>query len=41
MIVRMRRVTILCAQPDQEAALQALRDLGVLHVTHVRGPEGT
>ncbi len=40
MIVPMKRVTILCAQPDREAALQALRELGVLHVTHVRGPEG-
>ena len=40
MIVRMKRLTILCALADRDAALHGLRELGVLHVTHVRGPEG-
>lgn len=40
MIVPMQKVTVLCLEADRQSSLLALRDLGVLHVTHVQTPEG-
>ncbi len=40
MIVKMNKVSILCLDADREAALRELRDLGVLHLTHIRPPAG-
>jgi len=40
MIVRMKRLTLLCLTSDREEALDALRELGVVHVTDRRPPAG-
>jgi len=40
MIVRMKRLTLLCLAADRDAALEALRDLGVVHVTDRQPPAG-
>ncbi len=40
MIVKMQKVTLLCVASGQERTLEALRELGVVHLTHVRRPEG-
>lgn len=40
MIVPMNKVTILCLTGDRPAMLDALRDIGVLHVVPVQAPEG-
>ncbi len=40
MIVPMQRVTLLCVAPARDATLLALRELGVLHLTPIRPPEG-
>ncbi len=40
MIVKMNKVSVLCLDADREAALRELRDLGVLHLTHIRPPAG-
>ncbi len=40
MIVPMQKVTILCLESDTETTLEALRDLGVLHVTPCTAPTG-
>lgn len=40
MIVPMQRITVLCLAQDRESTLNRLRELGVLHVTHVLPPEG-
>ena len=40
MIVRMKKVTILCTAGSRGETLDVLRDLGVLHVEHVRPPAG-
>ncbi len=40
MIVPMQRVTLLCLASDREATLDALRELGVMHLEPVRPPEG-
>lgn len=39
MIVPMKHVTLLCLLPEQEAALHALRELGVVHVQPVVTPD--
>ncbi len=39
MIVPMKRVTVLCLDSAREATLEHLRELGVLHLEHVRPPE--
>ncbi len=39
MIVPMKHVTVLCLLPDQEAALDALREMSVVHVTPVVTPD--
>lgn len=39
MIVPMKHVTLLCLLPEQEATLNVLRDLGVVHVTPVVTPD--
>lgn len=39
MIVPMKRVTVLCLESAREATLEHLRELGVLHLEHVRPPE--
>jgi V/A-type H+-transporting ATPase subunit I len=41
MIVRMQKLTLLCLAADQDRTLEALRDLGVVHLTHVKRPEGS
>ena len=40
MIVRMKRLTLLCLTPDRDEALDALRGLGVVHVADRRPPAG-
>ena len=40
MIVKMKRLTLLCLATDRDAALESLRELGVVHVADVRPPEG-
>ena len=40
MIVKMKKVTLLCLSDDRQATLHALRDLGVLHLTSVKAPGG-
>lgn len=40
MIVRMKRLTLLCLTSDRDAALDELRTLGVVHVTDRREPSG-
>ena len=40
MIVPMKRLTLLCLQKDREAALEALAELSVVHVTPVKPPAG-
>jgi len=39
-IVPMRKITLLCTAADQERSLEALRDLGVLHLAHLNPPVG-
>ena len=41
MIVRMKKVTLLCLAHDRAATLEALRGLGVLHVKPVVVPSGS
>jgi len=40
MIVKMRKLTLLCTPAEQEKTLEKLRELGVLHVEHVKPPAG-
>jgi V/A-type H+-transporting ATPase subunit I len=40
MIVKMKKLTLLCTSAQQEQTLNKLRDLKVLHVQHVKAPEG-
>ncbi len=40
MIVPMQKLTVLCLAGDRERSLEALRDLGVLHLVHIKRPEG-
>ncbi len=40
MIVKMKKLTLLCTQAQQEETLKKLRDLKVVHVRHVQAPEG-
>jgi len=40
MIVPMKKVTVLCVERDRDRTLEKLRELGVLHLHHVRTPEG-
>ena len=40
MIVKMKKMTLLCTHAQQEQTLKKLRDLEVVHVKHVRAPEG-
>jgi len=40
MIVRMKKLTLLCTRSSQEETLDALRDLGAIHLQHVATPEG-
>ena len=41
MIVRMKKLTLLCLASDRERTLERLRELGALHIEHVREPAGT
>lgn len=40
MITPMKKVTILCMDSEKQATLEALRSLGILHVTPLRTPSG-
>lgn len=40
MIVKMKKLTLLCTRSSQEKTLAALRDLGVVHLQHIQPPEG-
>jgi V/A-type H+-transporting ATPase subunit I len=40
MIVKMKKLTLLCTRASREATLAALRDLGVVHLQPVQPPEG-
>ncbi|MBN2686340.1 MAG: hypothetical protein JXR40_13750 [Pontiellaceae bacterium] len=41
MIVKMKKLTLLCTASQQEETLKKLRDLQVVHIKHVRAPEGS
>ncbi|WP_372846339.1 V-type ATP synthase subunit I [Pontiella sp.] len=40
MIVKMKKLTLLCTKAQQEQTLEKLRDLKVVHVQHVQAPDG-
>ncbi len=40
MIVKMKKLTLLCTRASQEKTLAVLRDLGVVHLQHIQPPEG-
>lgn len=40
MIVKMKKLTLLCTRSSREKTLAALRDLGTVHLQHVQPPEG-
>ncbi len=40
MIVKMKKLTLLCTRSSREQTLESLRDMGVLHLQHVAPPEG-
>ncbi|MDF7799147.1 hypothetical protein P4C99_06705 [Pontiellaceae bacterium B1224] len=40
MIVKMKKLTLLCTRAQQEQTLNKLRELKVVHVQHVKAPEG-
>jgi V/A-type H+/Na+-transporting ATPase subunit I len=40
MIVRMKKLTLLCTVATKQQTLEKLRELGVLHVQHVQTPQG-
>ena len=40
MIVKMKKLTLLCTPAQRERTLETLRDLKVVHVEHVKAPEG-
>lgn len=40
MIVKMKKLTLLCTRSSQEKTLSVLRDLGVVHLQHIQPPEG-
>ena len=40
MIVKMKKMTLLCTPAQQEQTLKKLRDLEVVHVEHILAPEG-
>jgi len=40
MIVKMKRLTLLCLATDRDAALESLREVGVVHVADRRPPAG-
>ena len=41
MIVKMKKLTLLCTPAQQEQTLKKLRNLKVVHVEHVQAPEGS
>jgi len=41
MIVKMKKLTILCLEDDKDATLERLRELGAVHLLPVTPPEGT
>lgn len=41
MIVKMKKMTLLCTPSRQEETLKKLRDLEVVHVKHVQPPQGS
>ena len=41
MIVKMKKLTLLCTPAQQEQTLKKLRDLQVVHIEHVQAPEGS
>lgn len=40
MIVKMKKLTLLCTRDSREETLAALRDLGAVHLQHIQPPEG-
>ena len=40
MIVKMKKLTLLCTRASREVTLDELRDLGAVHLQHVTSPEG-
>jgi V/A-type H+-transporting ATPase subunit I len=40
MIVKMKKLTLLCTRSSQAKTLAALRDLGAVHLQHIQPPEG-
>ncbi|MBT8041590.1 MAG: hypothetical protein HKP10_04280 [Kiritimatiellales bacterium] len=40
MIVKMKKLTLLCTPAQQKHTLDTLRDLKVIHVEHIKAPEG-
>lgn len=40
MIVKMKKLTLLCTRASREETLGTLRDLGAVHLQHIQPPEG-
>ncbi|MCU0858017.1 MAG: hypothetical protein MUC65_06400 [Pontiellaceae bacterium] len=40
MIVKMKKLTLLCTRTSRETSLEVLRDLGAIHLQPIRPPEG-
>jgi len=40
MIVKMKKLTLLCTRGSREETLAALRELGAVHLQHIQPPEG-
>lgn len=40
MIVKMKKLTLLCTRDSREETIETLRGLGVVHLEHIRSPEG-
>ena len=40
MIVKMNKITLLCMEQDRGSSLEALRELGVLHIRPIVAPAG-
>ncbi len=40
MIVKMKKLTLLCTRSSREETLATLRELGVVHLQHIQPPEG-
>ena len=40
MIVKMKKLTLICTAKEQDRTLDALRDLKAVHIEHLESPSG-